>query len=84
MAGSITRCIAICKRCIAIGCAFRRCTAGSDRFPELAQPWYASGPGRAHASLADQFQALARRGLLWVDDPLLAAQQFNWLILRSR
>ncbi len=55
--------------------------AEAERFPELARTWYASGPERAHTTLADQFQALARRGLLWVDDPLLAAQHFNWLIL---
>ena len=55
--------------------------AEAERFPELAQTWYASGPERAHATLADQFHALARRGLLRVDDPLLAAQHFNWLIL---
>jgi TetR/AcrR family transcriptional regulator, mexJK operon transcriptional repressor len=55
--------------------------AEAERFPELARIWYASGPERAHATLADQFQALARRGLLRVDDPLLAAQYFNWLIL---
>jgi TetR/AcrR family transcriptional regulator, mexJK operon transcriptional repressor len=55
--------------------------AEAERFPELAQTWYASGPERAHATLAEQFQALARRGLLRLDDPLLAAQHFNWLIL---
>jgi TetR/AcrR family transcriptional regulator, mexJK operon transcriptional repressor len=55
--------------------------AEAERFPELARIWYASGPERAHAMLADQFEALARRGLLRVDDPLLAAQHFNWLIL---
>ncbi|MGH9250992.1 MAG: TetR/AcrR family transcriptional regulator [Acidimicrobiales bacterium] len=55
--------------------------AEAERFPELARTWYASGPERAHSTLADQFHALARRGLLRVDDPLLAAQHFNWLIL---
>jgi AcrR family transcriptional regulator len=55
--------------------------AEAQRFPDLARTWYASGPARAHATLADQFQALTHRGLLRVDDPLLAAQQFNWLIL---
>ena len=55
--------------------------AEAERFPELAETWYASGPERAHATLADRFQALARRGLLKLDDPLLAAQHFNWLIL---
>jgi hypothetical protein len=31
--------------------------------------------------LADQFTSLAARGLLRVPDPLLAAEQFNWLVL---
>jgi TetR/AcrR family transcriptional repressor of mexJK operon len=55
--------------------------AEADRFPGLARTWWANGPERAHATLADQFRALAQRGLLHVDDPLLAAQHFNWLIL---
>jgi len=55
--------------------------AEAERFPELARAWYASGPERAHAILAEVFQALAGRGLLRVADPLLAAQHFNWLIL---
>jgi TetR/AcrR family transcriptional repressor of mexJK operon len=55
--------------------------AEAERFPELARIWYTSGPERAHATLADQFQALTRRGLLRVEDPQLAAQHFNWLIL---
>jgi TetR/AcrR family transcriptional repressor of mexJK operon len=53
----------------------------AEQFPELASAWYASGPERAHATLAQQFHKLAERGLLTVDDPLLAAQHFNWLIL---
>ena len=55
--------------------------AEADRFPELARTWYADALDRAHTTLADQFRALARRGLLRVDDPLLAAQHLNWLIL---
>lgn len=55
--------------------------AEAERFPELAQTWYASGPERAHTTLAEQFQALTQRGLLRAADPLLAAQHFNWLIL---
>jgi TetR/AcrR family transcriptional repressor of mexJK operon len=55
--------------------------AEAERFPELARTWYANGPEQAHATLAEQFEALARRGLLRIDDPLLAAEQFNWLIL---
>jgi AcrR family transcriptional regulator len=59
----------------------RMVIAEADRFPELARTWYASGPERAEALLAEPFQALARRGLLRVDDPVLAAQHFNWLLL---
>ncbi|CAM4064893.1 TetR/AcrR family transcriptional regulator [Kibdelosporangium persicum] len=55
--------------------------AEAERFPELARAWYAAGAERAHAMLATQFEALARRGLMRVDDPLLAAQNFNWLVL---
>lgn len=55
--------------------------AEADRFPELARTWYARGPDRAHAVLADHFRVLGGRGLLRVDDPLLAAQHFNYLIL---
>jgi AcrR family transcriptional regulator len=55
--------------------------AEADRFPDLARAWYARGPERGHATLAEQFRALADRGLLRVDDPLLAAQHFNWLVL---
>jgi TetR/AcrR family transcriptional repressor of mexJK operon len=55
--------------------------AEAERFPELAQTWYANGPERAHTTLAEQFHALTQRGLLQAADPLLAAQHFNWLIL---
>jgi AcrR family transcriptional regulator len=53
----------------------------ADRFPELAQAWYRSGPVRSCAIFARWFEALDRRGLLCVDDPQLAAQHFNWLVL---
>src|SRR5205814_605397 len=33
------------------------------------------------AALATAFERLAARGALRVDDPLLAAQHFNWLIM---
>jgi TetR/AcrR family transcriptional regulator, mexJK operon transcriptional repressor len=55
--------------------------AEAERFPALARAWYTGGPERAHATLANLFEALAKRGLLRVPDPLLAAQHFNWLIL---
>jgi TetR/AcrR family transcriptional regulator, mexJK operon transcriptional repressor len=53
----------------------------ADRFPELAQAWYASGPERSAAEFARWFAAWDRRGLVRVPDPLLAAQYFNWLVL---
>ena len=60
----------------------RRVVIGeAERFPEIARAWYDSGPARAYALFAGWFATLDRRGLLRVDDPLLAAQQFNWLIL---
>jgi TetR/AcrR family transcriptional repressor of mexJK operon len=59
----------------------RMVIAEADRFPDLASTWYANGPERGAARLADRFAALADRGLLRMDDPLLAAQHFNWLVL---
>ena len=53
----------------------------AERFPELAQAWYATGPERSCAEFAGWFAAWHRRGLLRVPDPMLAAQQFNWLVL---
>ncbi|MFI6291194.1 TetR/AcrR family transcriptional regulator [Nonomuraea sp. NPDC050790] len=53
----------------------------AERFPDLASAWYANGPGRGHDTLTRVFTALAGRGLLRADDPALAAQHFNWLIL---
>ena len=53
----------------------------ADRFPDLAQTWYANGPERSCAIFASWFTALDQRGVLRVDDPMLAAQHFNWLIL---
>lgn len=53
----------------------------ADRFPELARHWYLKAPHQAHLTFAECFTKLAERGLLHVDDPLLAAQNFNWLVL---
>ena len=55
--------------------------AEATRFPELARAWHRAGPERAHATLAEQIEPLARRGLLRAPDPLLAAQHLNYLIL---
>jgi TetR/AcrR family transcriptional regulator, mexJK operon transcriptional repressor len=60
----------------------RRLVIGeAGRFPELGRTYYERGPGRSADTLASQFRALAARGLLRVDDPTLAAQHFNWLVL---
>lgn len=55
--------------------------AEAERFPALAQAWYAGGPERAHTALAEVFATLTKRGLLRTEDPLLAAEHFNWLVL---
>ena len=62
----------------------RRLVIGeAGRFPELGRAFYEQGPGRTVAALATTFERLAERGVLQVDDPLLAAQHFNWLIMSS-
>ncbi|MFI6299777.1 TetR/AcrR family transcriptional regulator [Nonomuraea sp. NPDC050790] len=53
----------------------------ADRFPDLARAWYENGPMRSSEMFAGWFEALGRRGLLDVPDPMLAAQHFNWLVL---
>jgi TetR/AcrR family transcriptional repressor of mexJK operon len=60
----------------------RRLVIGeAGRFPELGRSYYERGPGRSTEGLATRFQHLAERGLLRLDDGLLAAQHFNWLVL---
>jgi AcrR family transcriptional regulator len=60
----------------------RRVVIGeAERFPELAETWYARGPAAAYDRFAAWFEVLRARGLLHVDDPHLAAQHFNWLVL---
>jgi TetR/AcrR family transcriptional repressor of mexJK operon len=55
--------------------------AEADRFPDLARRYYQRAPARAIATLAAAFQDLAERGLLRLDDPMLAASHFAYLIL---
>jgi TetR/AcrR family transcriptional regulator, mexJK operon transcriptional repressor len=55
--------------------------AEADRFPELGRTFYERGPGRTIAALATAFERLASRRLLDADDPQLAAQHFNWLVM---
>jgi TetR/AcrR family transcriptional regulator, mexJK operon transcriptional repressor len=60
----------------------RRLVIGeSGRFPELARTYYERVPAHVISTLAASLQLLADRGLLRLDDPLLAANHFAWLIL---
>ena len=62
----------------------RRLVIGEvTRFPELARVLYERGPARAMNMLAAVFVGLAERGLLEVDDPGVAAEHFNWLIMSA-
>lgn len=62
----------------------RRLVIGEvTRFPELARVLYERGPARAMATLASIFKQLDERGLLVIDDPAMAASQFNWLIMSA-
>jgi TetR/AcrR family transcriptional regulator, mexJK operon transcriptional repressor len=62
----------------------RRLVVGEvGRFPELAKVLYERGPMRAIGALAATFERLAERGLLAIDDPMVAASQFNWLIMSA-
>jgi TetR/AcrR family transcriptional repressor of mexJK operon len=60
----------------------RRLVIGEvGRFPELARALFEGGPKRAIAAFAARLKSLADRGLLTIDDPAVAASQFNWLIM---
>ena len=62
----------------------RRLVIGEvSRFPDLARVLYESGPQRALSALAALFQRLTERGVLVMDDPQVAASQFNWLIMSA-
>jgi TetR/AcrR family transcriptional repressor of mexJK operon len=51
----------------------------ASRFPPLVQDYYARAPGRVLATLAEAFADFSRRGLLEVEDPEVAAEQFIFL-----
>jgi AcrR family transcriptional regulator len=55
--------------------------AETDRFPELGRALYDDGPGRAIADLAGHMRRWADRGLLSINDAMVAATQFNWLVM---
>ncbi|HEY6631046.1 MAG TPA: TetR/AcrR family transcriptional regulator [Rhizobiaceae bacterium] len=51
-----------------------------ERYPELFAAWREQGPGKAWAALAARFARLAHAGHLDIDDPDVAARQFQALI----
>lgn len=53
----------------------------SARFPELTREYYEKAPERVLTALAPELKDLDQRGLLKVEDPLLAARHFAFLIL---
>ena len=53
-------------------------SSGSPTWPGPCMP---AVPARAMEALATCSAELTRRGLLAVDDPLVAASQFNWLVM---
>jgi len=55
--------------------------ASADLFPEVGRAWYERGFERVLAALAERFADLTRRGLLDVDDPMLAAHHFSGSLL---
>ena len=62
----------------------RRLVIGEvGRYPELARVLYERGPMRALTLLAAAFERLSARGVLSVDDPMVAASHFNWLIMAA-
>ncbi|MFI0446940.1 TetR/AcrR family transcriptional regulator [Actinomadura sp. 6N118] len=54
--------------------------AEAGRFPQLGHAYFQAGPERVHAALASSFRQLTDRGLLRVDEPVLAANHFTWLV----
>jgi TetR/AcrR family transcriptional repressor of mexJK operon len=62
----------------------RRLVIGEvGRFPLLAKALYEGGPRRAIATLSKLFARLSDHGLLTLEDPLVAASQFNWLVMSA-
>jgi TetR/AcrR family transcriptional regulator, mexJK operon transcriptional repressor len=55
--------------------------ANADRFPETTRKWYEQGFERVLGTLSSRFQDLAERGLMRLEDPLLAAHHFVGLLL---
>ncbi|QFT58462.1 HTH-type transcriptional repressor AcnR [Sulfitobacter sp. THAF37] len=58
---------------------FRICVAESDRFPELGQKFYNTGPAVIRAEMVGYFKSATARGELKIEDFALAADQFGEL-----
>jgi TetR/AcrR family transcriptional repressor of mexJK operon len=58
---------------------FRICVAESDRFPEIGQRFYNSGPAVMRAEMVKYFEQAEARGELQIEDHVLAADQFGEL-----
>jgi TetR/AcrR family transcriptional regulator, mexJK operon transcriptional repressor len=62
--------------------ALRRLVIGEvGRFPQIGDVWWRGGPARVTRELAPQLARLADNNELVLDDPVLAADHFNWLVL---
>lgn len=59
---------------------YRAMISEAPHFPELARTFFANGPGRASGHLSDFFRQQQQRGVLRVDDPQLAAEQFLGMV----
>lgn len=60
----------------------RRLVIGeARRFPDLGRAYEQQGPQRAIAAWTTAFKRLAEKGLLRLEDPALAAEHFNWLVV---
>ncbi len=59
----------------------RLAIAEAERFPELGQAVYESGPGRAIDGLCVAFARWSKQGLLRTPEPQIAASNFNWLVM---
>jgi AcrR family transcriptional regulator len=60
----------------------RRVVIGEvNRFPQLGKCLYEGGPHRAITAFAKTLSVLADRRLIHIDNPAVAASQFNWLVM---
>jgi AcrR family transcriptional regulator len=55
---------------------FRICVGEADRFPEIGQEFYASGPALARDRIAGYLRCAQEKGQLDIDDFEFAAEQF--------